>query len=42
MKRNLDYEKKFRVYLFKGNIERYKEICKEINVKPNTEVDLSG
>lgn len=33
--RNLEYEKKFRAYLFKGCAERYKEICKNINVKPN-------
>lgn len=35
-KRNLDYEEKFRTYLFNGDIDRYKEICKNINVKPNT------
>jgi len=34
-KRNLEYEKKFRAYLFKGNLERHKEICKNLNVKPN-------
>ena len=34
-KRNLEYEKKFRHYLFKGNFERHKEICKNLNVKPN-------
>ncbi|MHA1755891.1 MAG: hypothetical protein ACTSVV_03910 [Promethearchaeota archaeon] len=33
--RNLSYEKQFRAYLFKGDIKRYKEICKNINVKPN-------
>ena len=32
-KRNLDYEKKFRKYLYKGNIDRFKEICKNLNVK---------
>lgn len=34
-KRNLDYERKFRAYLFSGDIQRYKQICKNINVKPN-------
>ena len=31
--RNLDYEKKFRAYLFKGDLERHKAICKNINVE---------
>jgi len=33
--RNSEYEKKFRAYLFSGDLERHKEICKKINVKPN-------
>ena len=32
--RNLDYEKRFRVYLFRGDWERHKDICKNINVEP--------
>lgn len=35
-KRNLNYEKKFRAYLFRGNWERHKEICKNINVVEST------
>ena len=31
-KRNLEYEKRFRAYLFNGNLERHKEICKNLNV----------
>jgi hypothetical protein len=31
--RDLEYEKKFRAYLFKGDLERHKEICKNINVE---------
>ncbi len=34
VKRNLDYEKKFRAYLFSGDFERHKKICKNINVRP--------
>jgi len=30
--RNLEYEKKFRAYLFKFNFETHKKICKNINV----------
>jgi len=33
--RNLEHEKKIRAYLFKGNFERHKKICKNLNVKPN-------
>jgi len=33
--RNIEYEKKFRSYLFSGCFERHKEICKNINIKPN-------
>ena len=32
--RNLEYEKKFRAYLFSGCYDRQKEICKNINVNP--------
>jgi hypothetical protein len=32
--RNLGYEDKFRAYLFNGDFERHKEICKRINVRP--------
>jgi len=35
--RNLEYEKKFRKYLFSFDLEKHKEICKNINVKPNIE-----
>ena len=31
-KRNLAYEKKFRAYLFKGNIDRFKQICDDNNI----------
>jgi hypothetical protein len=34
--RNLEYEKKFRAYLFRGNWERHKDICKNINVVEST------
>lgn len=34
--RNLEYEKKFRTYLFKGDFQRYIDICKSINVEPST------
>jgi len=36
-KRNLKYEQKFRAYLFSGDWERYKEICKNLNVVESTE-----
>lgn len=36
-KRNLKYEKNFMKYLFRGNWERQKEICKSINVVESTE-----
>jgi len=32
-KRNLRYENLFRAYLFNGDFERHKEICKNINVR---------
>jgi len=32
-KRNLEYERKFRAYLFSGDLERHLEICKNINVE---------
>lgn len=31
-KRNLEYKKKFRKYLFSFDFETHKEICKNINV----------
>ena len=34
-KRNLEYEKKFRAYLFSMDFETHKKICENINVKPN-------
>jgi hypothetical protein len=34
--RNLEYEKKFMKYLFRGDFERHKEICKNINVVEST------
>ena len=33
--RNIEYENKFRKYLFSFSLENHKEICKNINVKPN-------
>ena len=40
-KRNLEYEKKFRAYLFSFDFEKHKEICKNINVKhiQNAEIE---
>jgi hypothetical protein len=35
-KRNLKYEKKFMKYLFRGDFERHKEICKNINIVEST------
>lgn len=35
--RNLEYEKKFKAYLFKGNWARHKEICENLNVVESTE-----
>lgn len=32
-KRNLEYEKKFRKYLFSFDFDTHKEICESINVK---------
>ena len=34
--RNLEYENKFRAYLFKGDWKRYTEICKNLNVVEST------
>lgn len=31
-KRNLEYEKRFRAYLFSFNFETHKQICENINV----------
>lgn len=36
-KRNIAYENKFRAYLFSGDIDRYRQICKNINVKSSQE-----
>jgi hypothetical protein len=33
--RNIDYENKFKAYLYKGNIKRFAEICEQLNIKPN-------
>jgi len=33
--RNLEYENKFRAYLFSMDFKTHKEICKNINVKHN-------
>jgi len=34
-KRSLEYEKRIRAYLFKGDIKRFKAICKEIGIINN-------
>ena len=34
--RNLEYEKKFRSYLFKGDYDRFKEIVKNLTCVPST------
>jgi hypothetical protein len=33
--RNLVYERKFQSYLFKGDLERFKSICKDLNITCN-------
>ena len=33
--RNLTYEKKVRAYLFSFDFETHKQICENLNVKPN-------
>lgn len=33
--RNLNYENKFRKYIFSFDFDTHKAICKNINVKPN-------
>ena len=38
--RNLEYEKKFRSYLFKGDYDRFLEIIKNLNVEPNLKKGL--
>lgn len=35
--RDLEYEKKFKAYLFRGDWNRHKEICNNINVVESTE-----
>lgn len=39
-KRSLNYENKFRKYLFNFDFETHKKICQQINVKPNVEENL--
>lgn len=34
--RNISFEDKFRAYMFRGTGKRYFEICKNLNVLPNT------
>ena len=34
-KRNLEYEAKFRSYLFSFDLETHRDICKNINVRDN-------
>lgn len=34
--RNLEYERKFKAYLFRGNWERHLKICDNINVVEST------
>ena len=38
--RNLSYEEKFRKYLFSFDLDKHKEICENINVKPNITKDV--
>lgn len=33
--RNKEYEKKFRAYLFKGDLNRFRDICQSIGVYDN-------
>jgi len=33
--RNLEYEKKFRKYLYSFDFEKHKKICENINLKHN-------
>lgn len=37
--RNLEYEQKFKSYLFSFNFETHKKICRDINIKHNQGVD---
>ena len=34
-KRNLEYENKFKTYLFNGDIERFKQICENLSIINN-------
>jgi len=34
-KRNVEYEKKFRAYLYSFDFETHKKICENINLKHN-------
>ena len=38
-KRSLEYEAKFRKYLYSFDLETHKEICKNINLKSNEAKD---
>lgn len=38
LNRNFELENKFRKYLFKGNFERFKTICKDLNIINNLKV----
>lgn len=33
--RNKEYESKFKSYLFKGDLKRFKEICESIGIMAN-------
>ena len=37
-KRNFKYEHNFRKYLFSFDLEKHKEICRNINVKHNQQI----
>lgn len=39
--RNLEYEKKFREYLFSFDFKTHKKICENINTKPNIGGDIN-
>ena len=34
-RRNLTHEQKFRTYLFSFDLDTHKQICENLNVKPN-------
>lgn len=33
--RSIDYEKNFKAYLFRGDLERFKNICKNVGIMDN-------